>query len=134
MTATFTIEGAYYKNRHVMPGNNDYIAANRKNPHIGAAMKKEYHDIACTLILSQLRGYKAQGKVYIGFEFYEANKGNRRDPDNVAAFSIKVLLDALKECEVIKDDSGKYIQGFKCDFYETGGEPKIVVTIQEVGE
>lgn len=51
------------------------------------------------------------GKVCVEITCYEPNA--RRDDDNVSSGAAKVILDALKTCNIIRDDGRKYVRCIK---------------------
>ena len=52
--------------------------------------------------------------------------------DNVAAFAMKVIQDALVRTGVLENDGWKQIMGFQCEFYVDRDDPRIEVEIVEV--
>ena len=115
-----------------LPGLNEYTGACRTHPQAGAKMKKDGEKKAGACILQQLAGVHLDGPVKVNFLWTE--KDNRRDPDNIADFGTKVILDALVEAQVIPDDSRKYIKGLYHDFKTDKNNPNIRVEIEEVFE
>ena len=115
-----------------LPGLNEYTSACRTHPQAGAKMKKDGEKKVGACILQQLAGVHIDGPVKVNFLWTE--KDNRRDPDNIADFGTKVILDALVEAQVIPDDSRKYIKGLYHDFGTDKNNPNIRVEIEEVFE
>lgn len=113
-----------------LPGLNDYTAANRSNPYMGAKMKRDAQNIICAAIRSQLRSLKIYNPVWLHYDFYEGNR--RRDHDNVESFAHKVIQDALVECMVIKDDGWAEVVGDDNHFHVDKKCPRIEITITEV--
>lgn len=110
------------------PSLNDYIAAERKNRHIAAKMKREetkrVADIAAN---SDMPTFEKPVHVY--FTWVEPNR--RRDVDNVA-FAHKFILDGLVEAGVLKGDSRKYVTGFYDYFGKTDKDnPHVSVLITD---
>lgn len=110
------------------PSLNDYIAAERRNRHIAAKMKREetkrVADIAAN---SDMPTFEKPVHVY--FTWVEPNK--RRDVDNVA-FAHKFILDGLVEAGVLKGDSRKYVTGFYDYFGKTDKDnPHVSVLITD---
>lgn len=66
----------------------------------------------------------------IEFIWIEPNK--RRDPDNVCAGGRKFILDTIVSCGILKDDSAKYVMGFKDDWGYDKSAPGVQVTIKEI--
>lgn len=113
-----------------LPGLNEYTAANRSNPYVGAKMKRDAQNLVCAAIRSQLRALKISKPVWLHYKFFGINK--RRDHDNVESFAHKVIQDALVECGVLKDDGWAEIQGDNNEFEVDKKWPRIEVTITEV--
>lgn len=109
---------------------NDYIAAERKNRHKGANMKRDNGNIVSVAIRQCLRGVRIEKPVEMHYFWYEPNK--RRDKDNVSSFGRKVIQDALVQCGVLKDDGWKHIVGFSDKFEVDKENPRIEVLIKEV--
>lgn len=109
---------------------NEYIAACRRKPVIGAHMKRDDQNAVEWYIRSQLRGVHIKAPVRMRYTWYEANR--RRDLDNVSSYGRKVIQDALVECQVIKDDSWKQVIGFSDDFKVDKKQPRIEVEIEVV--
>lgn len=95
-------------------------------------MKKEYEQITIAFIRKDLKGYRFNTKVTIDYDFVEPNKGQKRDYDNIAAASRKIINDALVKSQTIKDDSPKYLLYGSNSFHYTDGEPYIEVRITPV--
>lgn len=119
--------------RLVIPGKlhslNEYISACRRNPHVGAKMKKDDQTQVEWFIRSQLRGVRFKTPVRMDYTWFEKNK--KRDLDNVSSYGRKVIQDALVHCGVITDDSWKQVTGFSDRFYVDRLEPRIEVEIVE---
>lgn len=108
---------------------NEYTDACRRHAQVGAKMKHNNQEIAAWAIKTQLRGVKFDRPVEITYTFYEPNR--RRDKSNVAAFSVKVIEDALVMCGVLKDDGWQYIRAFTSRFVLDKEKPRIVVRITD---
>jgi Holliday junction resolvase RusA-like endonuclease len=115
-----------------LEGLNDYIAACRTNPHKGNKMKKDAEESVSWLIRRELRGIHIMKPVLIKYDFYEANK--KRDLDNISSFAHKVIQDSLVKTGVLSNDGWKEIIGYLDQFYCDGKNPRIEVTIKEVGD
>lgn len=110
-----------------LPSLNDYIAACRTNPHVGAKMKQETEQ----LIIIQLAKMKPiTSPAIIHFEWHE--KTRRRDKDNVAAGK-KFVLDAMQKAGKLVNDNNKYIAGFT-DRFTYGGDYGVTITVEAVKE
>lgn len=113
-----------------LDGLNEYTKANRTNPHVGAAMKKNNESLIIPYIRKYLRG-KHFDKINLDITWYERTK--RRDPDNIF-FAIKFILDALVTCKVIDDDSQDHIGEVRERVIVNKKLPRIEVLIKEIGE
>ena len=111
-----------------LPGMNEYTAANRNNPYTGARMKKNCQRDLELMIRSQGICHPRE-PVKLTYRWYERNK--RRDLDNVAAFGMKVIQDALVGTGVLRDDGWKDIVGFEHMFFVDKDNPRIEVDISE---
>lgn len=108
----FTIHGR-------LPGQNEFIAANRANIYAGNQMKRNAQRIVSAEILQQLKGVFVDCPVMIAYRYYEPNR--KRDKDNVHAFASKVIH--------IENDGWKNIIGFEALFECDPDDPRIEVTI-----
>ena len=125
----FKIEGQ-------LPNLNDYINADRvmvKNAgHCfskGNAFKQTAQKSVQEAIKRDLGNLAIKSPIKIKYCFFEPNK--RRDKDNVAAFAMKVIQDALVKEGVIKNDGWREIESFECYFYVDKDNPRIEVTLIE---
>jgi len=125
----FKIEGQ-------LPNLNDYINADRvmvKNAgHCfskGNAFKQTAQKSVQEAIKRDLGDLAIKSPIKIKYCFFEPNK--RRDKDNVAAFAMKVIQDALVKEGVIKNDGWREIESFECYFYVDKDNPRIEVTLIE---
>lgn len=128
MEHKFTIKGT-------LPGLNDYLKAERsftRNHSCGNDMKQKYQVLITSAIRTQLKRLRIHVPVYIRYAFYEPNR--RRDLDNIAAVAHKFTQDALVRCGVLENDGWKEITGFSDSFYIDRHNPRIEVTLLEVGE
>jgi Holliday junction resolvase RusA-like endonuclease len=114
-----------------LPGINDYTAANRQHYRVGADMKKDAQDTIIWQIRNQLRGLHITKPVMIKYMFFEPNK--KRDLDNIAGFAHKVIQDSLVNTKVIANDGWGNVVGFLDQFALDKENPRIEVTIVEVG-
>lgn len=115
---TITIKGK-------LPSLNEYIAACRTNPHVGAKMKQETEQ----LIIIQLAKLKPiTSPAIIHFTWHE--KTRRRDKDNVAAGK-KFILDAMQKAGKLINDNNKYIAGFT-DRFTYGSDYGVTITVEAV--
>lgn len=114
-----------------LPGINEYTAANRQNYQAGGKMKKQAQETIIWQIRQQLRGLHITKPVILKYMFYEQNK--KRDLDNVAGFAHKVIQDSLVVSKVLVNDGWDYVTGFVDQFALDRDNPRIEVTIVEVG-
>lgn len=124
MEYKFTIPGR-------LDGLNDYTSANRTNPYKGAKMKAEAEKTVMYSIRQQLHRLNIKAPVRLKYEFWEPNK--RRDLDNISSFAHKVIQDSLVKTGVLVNDNWDYIIGYEDIFYVDKNNPRIVVTMLEVG-
>ena len=125
MTYKFIIQGR-------LPGLNDYIDALNSNRHKGNKLKQDTEDTIIWQIKPQLRGVHIKKPVLIKYDFYEPNK--KRDLDNVSSFARKTIQDSLVKMGVLENDGWKNILGSSEQFYCDRKNPRIEVTIVEVGD
>ena len=110
-----------------LPSLNEYIAACRTSPHVGAKLKQETEQ----LIIIQLRRMKPiTSPAIIHFTWHE--KTRRRDKDNVAAGK-KFILDAMQKAGKLVNDNNKYIAGFT-DRFTYGSDYGVTITVEAVEE
>lgn len=128
----FKIEGQ-------LPNLNDYINADRvmvRNAgHCfskGNAFKQTAQKSVQKAIKRDLGDLVIKSPIKIIYRFYEPNK--RRDKDNVAAFAMKVIQDALVKEGVIKNDGWREIESFECLFDVDKNNPRIEVELQELNQ
>ncbi len=121
MRATFIIPGK-------LPSLNDIINASRTHFHAANTQKKKAQKfIGEHIAISQVPNFKEP--VIIAFEWTEPNR--TRDLDNVCAGGRKFILDALVECEILENDSRKFVKGFVDQFPDPDKiNPHIEVTIE----
>lgn len=109
------------------PSLNDYIAAERKNRHIAAKMKRdETKRVADIAANSDMPTF--QKPVHVYFTWVEPNK--RRDLDNIA-FAHKFILDGLVKAGVLNGDSQKYVTGFVDFFRVDKDNPHVSILITD---
>ena len=109
------------------PSLNDYIAAERRNRHIAAKMKRdETKRVADIAANSDMPTF--QKPVHVYFTWVEPNR--RRDIDNIA-FAHKFILDGLVKAGVLNGDSQKYVTGFVDLFRVDKDNPHVSVLITD---
>lgn len=120
MEAGLIIQGRF-------PSLNDYIAAERKNRHIAAKMKRdETKRVADIAANSDMPTFEKPVHVY--FAWVEPNR--RRDIDNIA-FAHKFILDGLVDAGVLNGDSQKYVTGFVDLFRVDKDNPHVSILITD---
>jgi len=113
-----------------LPGNNEYIAANRTNRYAGAALKKKAQEEIEWCIKRQLRGVRPKTPLSMSYTFYESNK--KRDHDNVASFAMKVVQDALVESGTLKNDGWAEIERISLAWGVDKENPRVEITLEEI--
>ena len=109
-----------------LPGLNDYTRVNRRNKYQANELKQDTEELICWQIM---RTPHTDVQVDVRFDWYEPR--DSRDHDNVS-FAQKFLLDAMVECEVIPDDSPKYVRHITHTFHTDSEHPRVVVTLTAV--
>ena len=112
----------------VLPGLNEYVRANRANPHTGSQMSRQAHAL-CRTGMIRYNGRQVK-RARIVFRWVEKNK--RRDKDNVA-FAKKFILDALQETGILKNDGWEEVASFTDEFAVNRKYPHVEVLIYEEG-
>lgn len=120
---TFTIQGQ-------LPGLNEYIEAERTSKYLAADMKANIEEVIGWEIKAQLRGLVITKPVFIHYHWVEPNR--KRDKSNIA-FAKKFIEDALVTMGVLKNDGWKQIDCFTDSFDVDRDNPRVKVTIEEVG-
>lgn len=122
-----------------LPNLNEYIKADRVMiRHAGHCysqgneMKQSVQRDVQAYIRRDLKGVVIENPITITYCFYEPNR--RRDKDNIAAFAMKVIQDALVAEGVIKNDGWKEIYSFECYFDVDKVNPRIEVRLEELNQ
>lgn len=115
-----------------LPGLNEITAENRRNRHAGAKMKKQYQYAVELSARRQLRHWRPSGPVFMRYLWIEPNK--KRDKDNIAAGGRKIIQDALVKAGYLHNDGWRDIAGFSDTFAVDSKNPRVEITIEEVGE
>ena len=132
-THKIIIRGEFYGNR-TLPSLNDYLAEIGKNPKAGGRMKKDYMWVCIGAIRKCLRGYKVtKPPVAIHYNFYEPNRGQKRDIGNILGAADKFFEDALIACKVIENDNPDWVSEISGTYHKVNGEPYIEIEIEERG-
>lgn len=127
----FEIKGCFCGDK-TFPSLNQYIAELGRNPKAGGRYKKQYVMIAANAIRHDLKRWKTTKPVILHYTFAEPEKGAKRDYGNIFSCADKFIQDALRDCNVIPDDSPQYVVNFTHEFLYTKGTPYIRVEIEEV--
>lgn len=123
MTARLALAGR-------LPGLNDYTAAERGNRQAAAKLKREVEAQIMWQAKAQLRGVKFRGKVCMHYLWIERDR--RRDKDNIA-FAKKFVQDALVKAKILRGDGWNEVDGFSDNFAVDAKNPRVEITITEVG-
>jgi len=89
--------------------------------------KKQERLITGALTAQQVKPVKNY-PVTLNIIWYESSE--RRDVDNIT-FAVKFIMDALKACGVIVDDSRRYVTGINHTVKTDKSNPRIEVEIKE---
>lgn len=113
---------------------NDYLHETGRNPKGGNEMKKKYMNIANRSIRYWLKGWHTDKPVTIHYEIGEVDY--KRDISNVVFCAVKFIEDSLQICNVINNDSPKYVRGLSCEVKHINKtkKPYIKVTIKELDD
>lgn len=127
MRQSFEIQGR-------LDGLNEYTAANRSNPYMGAKMKRANEEAVMWAIkAAHLKPMKCP--VHVHVTWVEGKKPGvtrfrPRDKDNIRS-SIKFVLDALVKAGIIEDDGFDKVT--PSDSYMLNREnPRVIVELEEV--
>lgn len=115
-----------------LPGRNEFDNGNRANRYMGAQKKKEAQAEVVRQLKTQGYGRTIPFKVDIELFFVEPNM--RRDPDNILAGAIKVLLDAMVECGILANDTMKQVGNIYARYAVNKSNPRIEVTLRRSQE
>ncbi len=111
-----------------LPDFNSIIDDSKKHWAVYSKQKKKLTwDIALIIKSQKLKPVR---KYPIKIKFIWNCKNRMKDPDNICSAK-KFCIDALKEAQIIIDDSFKYIAGFTDEFYIDKNNPRIEVFIEE---
>jgi len=112
-----------------LPGLNEIIA-HSKSQWRGKynKLKKELEEHICYRILKDNIQPIKQGL----FKFQWIEENRKRDPDNIAA-GRKFILDSLVKMNVLKDDSQRYVAGWRDEFKINKNYPGVLVTMKDIG-
>lgn len=121
MTQYFVIPGR-------LPGLNEVIGSNRKNPFAGAKVKKA----SDALVRQAIRFYRMKPmKTPVAISISWREKNRRRDPDNILSGK-KFIFDALVREGILPDDGWKEIGGISESWAVDKENPRIVVVLEEI--
>lgn len=112
-----------------LPGENEFISANRSDVRAGNEFKQRWQKYAWAYILrAELEPIVEP--IVISYHFYEPDR--RRDCGNIFAFAQKVIEDALQDAGILRNDSQKWVRGYKDIKYDVDkNNPRIEVTLWE---
>ena len=101
--------------------------------HWSKQRKKKAEAVALVnwLVLAQ-KIKPVAGKALVRIICYEPDK--RRDPSNVRAGTEKVILDALQNAGIIRNDNWKWLSDTPAEVLLDRKNPRIEVTIQNIKE
>jgi Holliday junction resolvase RusA-like endonuclease len=88
------------------PNLNDLIRAHGQHHHVYDRLKKSWADTVALVKRSYVTPIR---RCSVHFELVEEN--TRRDPDNIAAGTAKLVLDGLVKAGVLEGDGWKHIAG-----------------------
>lgn len=112
-----------------LPGLNELLAGSRNAKgswnQYNALKAQWYGQIK---LLLQAKGVRPVGPGYFTFLFVEPNK--KRDPDNLTAGGIKLLLDSLVGAEVLAGDGWSSVLGF-VSYWQVGEKPGCLIVWDE---
>ena len=111
-----------------LPSLNDYINKCKHNTRIAASFKRNWDNLICYEILSQLKDLQINKQVYVHIHYIEENM--KRDIDNIYSAS-KYILDALVKMKVLKNDSPRYVKDI-FNSYEYAQESMVIVELEEI--
>lgn len=117
----------YFEIPFRLPGLNEVIAANRRNPHAGAKLKHDTDDSIMRVICAA-RLKPVHLPCIVHMFFLEPNR--RRDVDNIESAK-KFILDALVKSGILQGDSPKYVIGAPSYTRYCKGGAEVRVTIIE---
>lgn len=117
------------------PTLNQYIAAERGNAgrYKAARMKRSATKRVACAVWAVTDGYPMNhmgGRVHVRCTWFRRNR--RTDPDNVAAFGTKVLVDGLVEAGILEDDRWANIASIEHRFVVDRENPRVEVELEEV--
>lgn len=116
-----------------LDGLNEYTKACRGNRYAGASMKKRNEKKIKEAIYEALENAEVSPvndsdyPLHVIITWYD---DTRRDLDNVV-FGKKFIFDALTECEIIKDDSRKYICAVSEKVIKEKQNPRIDISLEK---
>jgi len=112
-----------------LPNLNDYIQQLNISKFRGAELKRATERDIAMFIRSQLKGVRLNGPITLCYTWYEPSR--KRDLDNIVAFGMKCIHDALVSCGVIANDGWENIAGFSHAFFVDSDSPRIEIILQE---
>ena len=111
---------------HRLPGYNELHKG-----HWAARQRIKNDAMDCVVwYAKRARLQPASGKVCVKITCYEPNR--KRDPSNVRAGAEKIILDALQNCGIIKNDNWAMLEDCPAQVYYDSANPRVEVEIIEV--
>ena len=95
---------------------NEYIAANNRSRYHSAGMKKYDTQRVEWQIMSDKNLKTITDKRVFSFTWIRKNQ--KTDPDNIASFGTKVILDALVNQKILPNDGWKYVKEINHRFFQ----------------
>lgn len=109
-----------------LSGLNEYVESCRMNKYGANSLKKKNERIVAEWALLNKVKPIENYPVKLHITWYEPN--NKRDIDNIT-FGVKFILDSLVKCQILKDDSQKYVTGIEHEVKTDKTNPRIEVEI-----
>ena len=106
---------------------NTILDAAKTNKYKYAQLKKDNTE----LVAWHMKKLPKMERVFLKIDWYCKDK--MKDPDNIAA-AVKFIWDGLTMCGVLKNDGWKENAGWANHFYVDKKNPRVEITIEEVGK
>ncbi len=114
------------------PSVNEYIRVERGNRYAANRLKWDWTHRVAAAAWQATTLEAVQGRVRIRCTWYCRDR--RTDPDGVAGFGIKAILDGLVMAGVLASDGWKQVAGIEHRFEVDRENPRVEVELKEVGE
>lgn len=112
------------------PSYNEYNSAQRSNRYAGNKMKRDYQKVCEWQIKQQMKNVKISKPLSVNIICYLPYV--KCDLDNYSSFFLKVFLDAMIKCNVIKNDNVKYVKQLCSVAAIDKAHPRVEVILQEM--